>query len=149
MQDEDKLMVLKKLEGGEVTFSEAASDIKLMKQLLPVRESFIKEMELTTWKDAEETFPEYTADERLREFVGIDSQNPTEEFLVCLLYLACATKVINRLLLLTIYIVLEISYTHTCETGARNFLHFNLNHGIACARNFLHIHLHPCNCTCV
>ena len=79
IKDEDKLTVLKMLEKGEMTFSEAASDIK---QLQPIHESFIKEMGLTTRKDAEETFPEYTVSERLRQFVGIDSQNLTEEFLV-------------------------------------------------------------------
>ena len=74
IQDEDRVAVLTKIKEGKLTFSEAASDIKVMKQLHPVRNCFVKEMGLTTWKEAEKTYPEYS--ERVREFIGTSIGKP-------------------------------------------------------------------------
>ena len=78
------MAVLAKVKDSNMTFSEAATDIKLMKQLKPVRQSFVKELGLESWKQAEEMYPEHS--EQLREFIGRTNFNTSEEFLVMLIY---------------------------------------------------------------
>ena len=82
------MAILTKIKEGE-TFSEASSEIKITKQLQPVRQRFMKETGLTIWREAEQTYPEYS--ECLGEFVWISTP---EEFLVMTMlcvYLYCAS----------------------------------------------------------
>lgn len=60
-KDECKLALLRRLKRQELTFSKASTEIKQVKQLQPVQDTFIRETGVVTWSGVEETFPEYTS----------------------------------------------------------------------------------------
>lgn len=82
-QDSDKITILKQLEVGEISLTEAAAKIKELKQLQPVRDAFTSTVDVSSWEEAKRKYPAHTADARLRQFIGKDMKKPSNDFMVC------------------------------------------------------------------
>ncbi len=82
VQDSDKIGILRQLSAAEISLTEAAAKIKELKQLQPVRDAFTCTVEASSWEEAVQKYPTHTADACLRQFVGKDMKEPSNEFMV-------------------------------------------------------------------
>lgn len=85
MQDSDKIQTLKQLAACEVSIAEAALSIKELKRLQPVQDAFLTGVEVESWEEARQKFPQHATVKGLKQFVGMDAKNPPNEFLVCII----------------------------------------------------------------
>ena len=85
IQEDDKIRILKDLAAGSTSFAEAATTIKEIKRLQPIRDGFVATMEVASWEEAKEKYPQHTTDQSFRQFIGQDMKNPSEAFKVWLL----------------------------------------------------------------
>ena len=82
MQDKDKVMLLKQLAAGDITFTEAICRTKEIKKLTAIKETFTSVMKVDSWADAVTKYPRHALEDRLKTFIGEDPKKPSQKFQV-------------------------------------------------------------------
>ncbi len=62
--------------------SDAATNIKEIKQLQPVRDAFVTSVDVSSWDEAKTKYPQHTTNVRLHHFIGQDMEVPSDDFVV-------------------------------------------------------------------
>ena len=83
IQDEDKLEVLELLASKELSFAEAAKRIDEIKSWKHTRDTFLREVNISTWEEAQHRFPRYAKKDALTRFKLKNEKKLPQEFKVC------------------------------------------------------------------
>lgn len=78
--------LLTKVHQRELSFSELAKSCKYMKNMIEIKSHFMRYLNLSSWKIAEEKYPEHTKTEKLEAFLGMqfkDDQTPASFAAFC------------------------------------------------------------------
>lgn len=81
LQDEQKIILLTKLEEKDSSFETAVVESKEMKELNATKEQFLNHVDMKSWDEAEKEIPQYANEEKLKIFSS-KSARSQQQFMV-------------------------------------------------------------------